>query len=803
MSALGRVVRSGVGRRRVQTIVIGLVVMIAVTSAVLGGSLLVASNAPFDRAFGQQHGAHLIAQFNAGKTTAAQLEASAHAKGVAAAAGPFGTASINPIDDHDRPLPPMTVVGRAEQGGAVDAVKLTAGRWATAPGELVVFSDERFRGTQRSLGRVWRMPDLPGTPTLTIVGIARSISETADGWVVPGQIAALTEPGAAGGYQMLYRLSAADTDAQVDAGRAAVEATLPAGALTGTRSWLTTRKENGSNAALFVPFLIAFGILGVVMAVLIVGNVIAGAVSTGTRRIGILKALGFTPNQVVRAYLGQALIPALVGAALGVVAGNLLTVSVLAETNRLYGTSDSGVAPWVDAAVVAGVIALVSLTAWAAAGRAGRLRTVDALSVGRTPKPGRGQWAARLTARIRLPRPATLGLAHPFARPVRSATMVAAIAFGAAAVTFSVGLADSLNNVQASEGHADVIVHPGPPPSQLSGGKPGGEVGPPPDGPPGGGPVAGVTPKTPLDQAAVVRAIEAQAGTGGYSGVATTEVTAAGLTGAVETLAFTGDDSAYGYRMVSGRWFDGPGEIVVATPFLTATGTEVGDTITLTDHGKQVAVRIVGEAFNTENDGLQLLTAVETLTAAEPDLAPREYNIVLKPGTAPADYAAGLTTALSSLNAHAATVDDDTSEFVIIMNALTTLLTVLLVTVAALGVLNMVVLETRERVHDLGVHKALGMTPRQTVTMVIASVVVTGLAGGAVGVPVGVFLQRVVVGDMGRTAGFNLPAFILDVYRPGELALFALGGLLIAVLGSLLPAGWAARTRTATALRTE
>ena len=65
MSALGRVVRSGVGRRRVQTVVIGLVVMVAVTSAVLGGSLMVASQAPFDRAFDQQQGAHLTAVFDA------------------------------------------------------------------------------------------------------------------------------------------------------------------------------------------------------------------------------------------------------------------------------------------------------------------------------------------------------------------------------------------------------------------------------------------------------------------------------------------------------------------------------------------------------------------------------------------------------------------------------------------------------------------------------------------------------------------------------------------------------------------
>jgi hypothetical protein len=44
--------------------------------------------------------------------------------------------------------------------------------------------------------------------------------------------------------------------------------------------------------------------------------------------------------------------------------------------------------------------------------------------------------------------------------------------------------------------------------------------------------------------------------------------------------------------------------------------------------------------------------------------------------------------------------DDDPAEFIIVINALTTLLTLMLVTVAALGVLNMVVLETRERVDD-------------------------------------------------------------------------------------------------------
>jgi putative ABC transport system permease protein len=785
MSALGRVVRSGVGRRRVQTVVIGLVVMIAVTSAVLGGSLLVASRAPFDRAFGQQQGAHLTAQFAADTVTAAQLSASTQASGVGAAAGPFPTTQINPVNDRGGPVPPMTVVGRADPGGPVDRVTLTDGRWATGPGEVVLAAGGQFHFPPNQVGRVWTLPDLPGSPTVTIVGIAQSVSQTADAWVTPAQVEAWTAPDGPQGYQMLYRLTAADTAEQVEAGRTALAATLPAGALTGAVSWLNTRRDSIGQTVLLVPFLIAFGVLGVVMAVLIIGNVIAGAVGTATRRIGILKALGFTPAQVVRASVGQALIPAGVGAALGLVAGNLLIMPILAETNRLYGTSDTGVAPWVDAVVIAGALLVVTVTALAAASRAGRLRTVDALAVGRTPRPGRGQWAARLTGRLPVSRPVTLGLAHPFARPLRSATIVAAIAFGAASVTFAVGLGASLNRVQEVEDIADVAVMPAPP---------GGAQG----GPPMSRPDARLA-----DPAAIVQAITAQAGTGGYSGEARTEVSVAGVTGAVEIIGLTGNDSARYYRMVSGTWLTEPGEIVVATPFLTAVGKRVGDTIVLTDHGIDLTVKIVGEAFNTENKGMQILTDLATLHAAEPELGPETYYIAVQPGIDPEAYAQQLTTALQHIGAMANPVDHETDEMIIIINTLTGLLSLMLVVVAGLGVMNLVVLETRERVHDLGVHKALGMTPRQTIAMVVASVVVTGLIGGVIGAPTGVALQRMVIDAMGRSTGFNLPDSVVNVYRPTELLLFGLGGLLIAIVGALLPAGWAARTRTATALRTE
>ncbi len=60
---------------------------------------------------------------------------------------------------------------------------------------------------------------------------------------------------------------------------------------------------------------------------------------------------------------------------------------------------------------------------------------------------GRGPWA-------RLPRPVTIGLAGPFARPTRTAITLAAIVFGGIAVTFGAGLGASLNRVYDDLSHS-------------------------------------------------------------------------------------------------------------------------------------------------------------------------------------------------------------------------------------------------------------------------------------------------------------------------------------------------------------
>ncbi|MBP8537237.1 FtsX-like permease family protein [Streptomyces sp. MK37H] len=782
MSVLGKVVRSGVGRRRVQTLVIGLATMMAVAASVLGGSLLVVSGAPFDDAFAEQHGAHLSVQFDAGKVSAGQLSKSKDAKGVSRSGGPFRTTTVTPRSEGAGPEWPMTVVGRGDPGRDVDEVVLLDGRWPTRSGEIVLSANSSIFAT---MGMRIAFPDLPGGPTLTVVGVARSVTQTADAWVVPSQMPALIAPGS-GGYQMLYRFTDAGTAAQITAGGKAVTESMPPGAAVGEQSWLTVKKTAEQDTALYVPFLIAFGTLGLVMSVLVVGNVVASAVGTGTRRIGILKAVGFTPAQVVRAYVGQALIPAAVGTALGVLAGHLLAVPVLAETEEVYGTSSLTIAPWVDLAVIAGVLGLVAATAWASAWRAGRLRTVDALAVGRIASAGRGRWAARLAGRLPLPQPVALGLARPFARPARALAMGTAILFGTIAVTFTVGMGASLGQVMKARAHdaADVVV-----PAPL----------------PDFGPRGHAPEKQPeVDPAAVAAGIEAAAGTGKYYSAATVRATVSGLTGTVNVNAFTGDASWGGYTMVSGRWIDKPGEAVVPTPFLAATGTRIGDTVTLNGLAEPVTVRIVGEVLDPRNDGMQVFTDASTLTSAHPDLTETSHHIAVTSGTDVTGYVDALNKDLAPLGVTARAGGLDAGgDVVVTLNALSAILTLMLVAVAALGVLNGVLLDTRERVREIGIHKALGMTPRQTIAMVITSVAVTGLVAGTLGVPLGVALHGWVIPAMGDSVGLRLPGSVIAVYHGAELLPLALGGLLIATLGALLPAGWAARARTATALRTE
>ncbi len=271
-----------------------------------------------------------------------------------------------------------------------------------------------------------------------------------------------------------------------------------------------------------------------------------------------------------------------------------------------------------------------------------------------------------------------------------------------------------------------------------------------------------------------------------------------------KVFTVTGDLSWTHLELLSGRWYSAPGEAVVGDKLATAVGIHVGDDVTVVQQNKQLSLKVVGINFDTNVGDYTVMTDAATFTAA--GLTPHidQFNVELASNVSGPDWSTSAAAALTPLNASVQSNSGGGKNIVVItMGALVATLTLMMVAVAALGVLSMVVQDTRERVHDLGIFKALGMTPKQTIAMVLTSVTLTGLIAGLIGVPLGVAVEKATLTPMGNAIGRHLPPSVSHVYTAGLLIPLLAGGIVIALLGALLPASWAARSRTATALRTE
>src|SRR6202044_2710037 len=341
-------------------------------------------------------------------------------------------------------------------------------------------------------------------------------------------------------------------------------------------SWLTAQSQAEGNGAIMEPFILAFALIGLVMAVLIVGNVISGAVVAQYQRIGVLKSLGLTPAQVVAVYLNRVPWPALAGCLVGAAAGGLLSLPVLHKSAGAYGVGSQQL-PW--SALVIAPAAMFALTMIAALGpavRAGRLSAIEAIAAGRAPRSGGGYAAHRLAARLRLPRPVGLGVAAPFARPARTLVTLAAVAFGATAVIFAVGLHASLSRAAAAQSQSATV------PVQI---QEDGNVASPNQMP------------TAAQLAQAIAVLRAEPGTAREVTLYGNQLRVPGVSQPVQPLAFDGPSAWTGYALIAGHWYDAPGEVDVNTSFLDASGLAIGDTATVDTGTAEATVRIVGEEF--------------------------------------------------------------------------------------------------------------------------------------------------------------------------------------------------------------
>ncbi|MEU9048814.1 FtsX-like permease family protein [Streptomyces sp. NPDC048384] len=771
MRAVWRAARAAVRRRRLQTLVIALVTLTSTAAMVVALGLVDAASAPFDKAFAQQRGPHVVAAFDPAQVSGAQLAKAARQPGVEAAAGPYAQATVElPDGSMNFGLGnEITVVGRADPDGPVDRLDLWAGRWATRPGEVVL--NRQSDWTADDLGK--RLPMPSGGPDLTVVGFAFDLSRTADAWVAPEQIDALRPTVT----QMLFRFPDAATDDRLRAQLATVTEELPADALAASRSYLSLKHQVSSSARAFTPYLMAFGILGIAVAVLIVANVVSGAVISGFRHIGVLKALGFTPGQVVAVYLTMISVPAVLGCAVGTAVGNLLARPFF---GFVFTGPDAGVfhdtvtvAPWINALTLLGMPAVCVLAALGPALRAHRMSAARAISAGSAPRAGRALGIQRRLAGSGLPRSVSLGMGLPFARPGRSALTLAAVVLGVTTVTFATGLATTMTRFgEAGRDAFQVTVYA----SNFDNGK---EL-------------------QPEHTDRELHSLLGQlAGATEVTARASVDVRLVGSAHPVILEGRRGDRTQLDSVLTAGRWTRGAGEVVAGSAFLRQNGVRVGDRVSLEKGGRTEKVLVVGEFM--ESNARVVVSGWTTLTALAPDERPIAYHVALSDGTDPDAYARAVRAADSGTTPDVR--DANTITQTVIGSA--TALTVMLTVVASLGVFNTVVLNTRDRRRDLGMLKSIGMTPRQVTVMTVTSMAVLGALGSLLGIPLGVAGYQLVIPRMVDAVDITLPAYMTDVWRAPALAGLALAGVVIAVLGAFVPARRAGRLTIAEVLRSE
>jgi putative ABC transport system permease protein len=791
-------------RRRLQSIVLALVLFLAAASATLALSVLVESRAPFDAAFASSNGAHIILEVH-GNADREALAATRDLPVVTASAGPWPVLRGGVGLQKGGFIGGGNLSGRPAPDATIDRVVVTSGRWWAAPGEAVL-GQSMARLLDKGVGDTITVypppsgmkgplapgaePALPDGYDLTVVGVAQSVS-TPDVavWTSPADIAAVSGA-ATPDLQMLYRVEPSASSANLTAATAMIVADLPADTVTGTTTYLDVKQGVDRIADLYVPVLLSFSVFALLAAAFTITNIVSGVVLTSYRDIGVMKAVGFTPSQVTGILIAQILVPVAVGAVGGVAVGTLASEPIVRDTAESFGLPALYVLSVpVIVAVLVITVATTLVAAFLPAWRAGRISPAAAMAHGLAPSARPDANRLRRLG-MRLPGgpailPVRLGIASGVAHPSRALMTLGALVVGVAAVTLSIGLNASLLRVVDDLGRA------GPSPVRAEAREtvmaPGSEA-------------AG-----PNGTATVTEAIASHSDTAHSVAIGEGQGDIPQL-GAIPFVGYDGDASWIGYALIEGRWFAGPGEAVAPTNVFTQAGLRVGDSITVSHDGRAVAVRLVGEIFDSASesrDNLVIRGDWADLAVLDPTVRPSRWEMQPRAGVDPAAYAERLRSTIDGIQVFIegqSTIDESFLLFLSVVG----LMGIVLVVISLGGVFNTVLLETRQRSRELAVLKAIGLTPAQVTTMVVASIVPVGLLAGLIGVPLGLLAQRAVLGYMGQVAAkLDIPPSVFDVFAPLAIVGLALLGLGIGVLGALLPAQRAARARIAPVLQAE
>ncbi|MCQ9131262.1 FtsX-like permease family protein [Streptomyces hilarionis] len=740
----------------------GEALFLVLATAGIVGSLLLAmalfgyATNPWQRVFTQAHGAHV--SLHTGPS--ARVGKLAGLDGVESVAGPYPTGSATVVSRGARAsvelrgTPARPAMGRP---------LLTSGSWLDPDDADGVVLESRL--ARALLAEPGDTLTLPGTARrLTVRGVADSAEPRYRPGERPGLVWALPSavPDPRGEVIGLRLSDPDDTDYIVQ--RAVT--VLGSGTVDEVSTWQQARAEAQGDNRLLGQVLALFGLGALIAAGLAVHGAIATRIRGHLRDISVLKAIGFTPGQVVRVFLFQHLAYALLGA---VAAAALIS----ALGSRIPGRFGDAVGVWQGlpatpaalVAVPAGAVLFIGATTGLAAWRAGRVPPVP------VPRPvgaagGALSGVARRALGLRLPPALVLGWHKAFARRPRSLATVARLALPLLLIVVAMSAWTTIDRFRSSPEQVGL-------PAALSVRADSGLSGP--------------------DALAVLERDPQVAAA--YPGAQV----AALVPGQTATIALRGlgtGRAPYPYALAEGDRPHGRDEAVAGQGLLDLLDVRVGDWVRVTVGEQPQILHIVGRSIEPENAGRVISTSLDTLRENDPALGATLYQLRLRPDADPREVAGRLTAAgQGHLDVHTVSNPADG------LSSLRAVVAGLIAVLALIGLIELLTViggTVREGERDLLALKAVGLSPRQITAVTVTATGCTASAAVLAATAVGAPFARWLIDVQGRSSGIG--AGIAQGPSPALLALFAAAAVLGAAALAALPASRAARRRLADTL---
>ncbi|WP_327191072.1 ABC transporter permease [Streptomyces xinghaiensis] len=765
MRATVRWVRADLRVHRGEALFLVLATAGIIASLLLAGAFLTYAANPWQRVFTQSSGAHvwIHTKASADAGTLAGLD------GVRAASGPFPTAGVTAELGGDRAAVRLRAAGARPP--AVGRPLPVSGRWL-GPGtpDGVVLESSVARALWAEPGDALRVRGPDGTVRrLRVVGVADSAEpryapgeNPGTGWVLPAALERLAPEEDRRGLAVGLRLDdPEDTDFAV---QQAVTA-LGADQIAEVSTWKQARAEAVGGDRLLGLLLGAFGIGALLAAAMAVAGAVGTRVHGHLRDISVLKAVGFTPAQLVRMFLAEHLALALAGVAAGALLTELLGPHLPGRTGeamRLWRELPEHT--WVPLVTAAGAVLLIAATTASAAWRAGRVPPVPVARAA-VPAGRRMSGTARRALGLRLPPALVLGWRGAFHRPGRSAAAVGRLAVPLLLITVALSAWSTLDRFESRPeevGLAASLVVRG-------------------DG---------------MDDGELRRRLAAEDGVAAALPGAEAEALVPGQTGTITLRGLGTAAQPYPFSIAEGRAPRGPDEAVAGQGLLDLLHVEVGDWVRMTVGGRPQVLHLVGRSIEPEDGGRVVSTSLDTLREGGAADGPGFYRLVPAEGADPAAVGARLS--------RDADGGLDVRETANPADRLSSVRGVIVGLVAVLALIGLAELSTtiaagvRERRRDLLALKAIGLTPRQIMAVIVAGTGFTALAATAAGILLGAPAAGWLIDLQGASSGIG--AGIAQPPSPAALVLMGTAVVAGAIAVSVPPAARAVRRRLADSL---